>query len=678
MALLFSLSGQNGSPLLLFLISIMSVKRPPFRSVCVPCCRFDRPSHERREEHLNSLALISVRSNRSKRNRGAGWKQLLGGLALILGSSMATPGLAAEQLTIRVGPLHQSIQIKDLEFFAETGEIPPGLKLYTPLLTPEVHRALTSRLHLDPKVGDKLVEDLLYSSAGERFLNTLQAAIPNTNPQELQSALTQAAQQPNGISLLGFLKSIPDKTVTVDAVSTIALASQMNLPSWQSQTLSSVLERELTVEGKFTPKEFDPTKTGPYWVWKQTMILRDYERERTIPVDLYWSRRQVEGPLIVISHGFGADRRFLGYLAYHLASYGFTVVAVEHPGSNVAWLTGSGLQSGGRKMEGILPASEFVDRPKDVSFLLDRLSRLNQFSKTLGGKFNTEQVVVIGHSLGGYTALTLAGAQLSLDHLRQFCSDPNPVVFSPADLLQCNAADLTDAPEALGDSRVAQVVLLNPVIGRLFNENSLAQVKVPTLMLAATDDSITPAVSQQFLPFTHFHTSKYLLTAIGATHLSVGDPANLNRALTQSFFVREQQEETANLRQLLQGVTLAFVSQLTPSANQYAPFLSPAYAQSFSTDHLKLRLSSELPPNFTNWLNMAALPMEQLVARTLPKRPSTLEQAGLEGSRLGYLLQSLPLAMFILPGNLPLAGQRFHRFTRLNARQRQNRRNRKK
>ena len=49
-------------------------------------------------------------------------------------------------------------------------------------------------------------------------------------------------------------------------------------------------------------------------------------------------------------------------------------------------------------------------------------------------------------------------------------------------------------------------------------------------------------------------------------------------------------------------------------------FLKPTYAQSFSTDTLKLRLNTDLPPNFSNWLRVAALPMEQLVASTLPSR----------------------------------------------------------
>ena len=388
------------------------------------------------------------------------------------------------------------------------------------------------------------------------------------------------------------------------------------------------------------------------------MTLRDYDRDRTIPVDLYWSRH-TQGPLVVISHGFGADRRFLGYLAHHLASYGLTVVAVEHPASNVAWLTSSGLDSPRRSS--ILPASEFIDRPKDVSFVLDRLSRLNRFSELLHDKFNTNQVTMIGHSLGGYTALALAGAPLSLKSLRQFCNDPNPVALSPADVLQCSAADLPDHTANLRDPRIVQAIILNPIIGRLFDEASLAKVTIPTLMLAGTDDSITPAVSQQFLPFTKLKTKKYLLTAIGATHLSVGDPTNLNRSLTQSIFVRERPDsETEPLRVLLQGVSLAFIEQLTPQAATYAPCLTPTYAQSFSTPELKLRLNSDLPPNFSNWLKMAALPMEQVVSGTLSKsyNPRQCDRRNI------CLPNSLPLVMFILPGGLPLLGVQFFKLKR--------------
>jgi predicted dienelactone hydrolase len=607
---------------------------------------------------LRFLRIATMRQLLSGGGQFKGIARAICGLAIAFGS--AAPTQAAERIAVRLGPLQQSVAIVDLQKFALTGKVPDSLHLIAPLLTPDVQQALSTRLQLDPNVGDKLVEDLLHSSAGERFLNTLQVAIPDSDADQLKQALTLAAKQPDQMSLLSFLESFPAETVTIDASSVMTLASQMNLPYWQSQTLSSIVDRDLTVKGLPLQTDLDPTEEGDDWVWHETLDLRDYQRDRTIPVDIYWSG-DTHGPLVLLSHGFGADRRFLRYLGKHLASHGLTVVALEHPGSNVAWLTSSEMESAQPITNSLLPATEFVDRPKDVSFVLDRLRQLDQFSPNLRGKFNTEEVTLIGHSLGGYTALALAGAEPNLKRLRNFCDDPTPIVFSPADLLQCNAADLPDQPIDLQDTRIKQAIVLNPVIGRLFDEKGLAQVQIPTLMLASTDDAITPAVSQQFLPFTQLQTSsKYLLTAIGGTHLSVGDPANLNQNLTQSFFVRERSAEaTEPLRHLLKGVSLAFIKQMTPEAQEYAPFLQPTYAQSFSTTAMKLRLNAELPPNFSNWLRMAALPMEQLVASTLPSR-----QAGCTDSVSCALDKSLPLVMFILPGGLPLMGHPFRQLRR--------------
>lgn len=548
--------------------------------------------------------------------------------------------------------------IDDLEQFAFSGEIPASLRLYAPLLTADVQQALSSRLSLDPDVGEALIDDLMQTSAGARLLSALELAIPDSDPAQIQAALTLAARQIEGLSILSVLRAYPEETITIDASSALALASQINLPYWQSQALSSILERDLTVQTEPWQADFNPAETGSEWVRQQTLTFQDFDRDRTIPVDVYWSRR-TQGPLVVLSHGFGADRRFLGYLAYHLASYGLTVVALEHPGSNVTWLTQISMgQAENGVLGNILPASEFIDRPKDISFVLNELERLNDYSLLLRRKFNTEQVTVIGHSLGGYTALVLAGARLDLANLRQFCDARRLVGLAPADWLQCAAVDLPEAQVTadLQDVRVAQVIALNPVAGRLLEEASLAEIQVPTLIVAGTDDSITPAVSQQLIPFGQLQTSqKYLLTAIGGTHLSVGDPDNLNQALTQSLFVRERRgEETEPLRQVLRGVSLAFVKQLTPEADRYAPFLSAAYAQSFSTADLRLRLNTELPANLSNWLRMAALPIEQFVSATLLQQDKRREE--MCSADVTCLLNRLPLVMFILPGGLPLVG----------------------
>jgi hypothetical protein len=120
------------------------------------------------------------------------------------------------------------------------------------------------------------------------------------------------------------------------------------------------------------------------------------------------------------------------------------------------------------------------------------------------------------------------------------------------------------------------------------------------------------------------------------------------------------------LRQLLRGISLAFVKQMTPEADRYRPFLSPAYVQSFSTPDLRLRFNTQLPENLSNWLKMAALPLEQLVAATLPKQQENVYiETGCHSS-VGCLFIRLPLVMFILPRDLPLAGSQLFKLNRRN------------
>lgn len=575
-------------------------------------------------------------------------------------------GLAAERVTLQFGPIEQPIAVSDLEKFAETGEISARLRLLAPLLTPDLQRALRSRIQLDPDVSDRLVEDLLLSTAGDRLMETLELAIPDGHPADIQLALNQAAHEPGGLSLLGFLRAFPQDDITLDATSAIALASQLNLPYWQSHVLRSALERDLTLETKPFQAPFDPTAPGYAKVRQQTLTFQDRERYRNIPVDLYWSRWG-QGPLVVISHGFGADRRFLSYLAQHLASHGLTVAALEHPGSNVAWLAGITIgSSGSGRLSDILPSTEFVDRPKDISFLLNELERLNRYSSILAGKLDTQHVTVVGHSLGGYTALALAGAKLDIPALRQFCHGRSLVELSPADWLQCTATDLSEDQPSFRDPRVSRIIALNPVMGRIFGESGLTHVAVPSLILSATEDPITPSISQQMLPFAQFQQpDQMLITAIGGTHLSAGDPANLNHALTQSMFLQERRrDETDAMRHMLKGVSLAFAKQTTAEADLYERFLTPDYVQAWSTESIKLRLNDEIPPSLRDWLQMAAGPLEQVVSAPLPKQERKHSDGAFTAS-VYFLAHTLPLVLFMPPLATPLAVSRFfqRRFT---------------
>ncbi|HEY9761643.1 MAG TPA: alpha/beta fold hydrolase [Trichocoleus sp.] len=573
-------------------------------------------------------------------------KAFITGLFFAWGVSQTAPAQAAETLRLKIGPLTQTVQLADLEHFAATGEIPGSLSLYTPLLTPQLKEFLQSRMALDPALSTLVLKEVLQSANGKPVIQVLEKVAPSLSPADLQMAIDRAAASPEGLSFLGVVQAIPQETLDVNVSALLTLVSQLSLGQVENASLGHVLGQELLVPQGTQPQPqpiLDPTKSGPESVELWQLTLRDRSRKRSIPVDLYWSHN-TRGPLVVISHGFGADRRFFAYLAQHLASYGLAVAAVEHPGSNVAALLASPTTPTTEKTNRLLPATEFLDRPKDISFVLDRLARLNESSFSLRGRLNTHNVTLIGHSLGGYTGLALAGAPLDTRTLKDFCENILPSALSPADWLQCTALDLPSQTFDLSDRRVTQLMVMNPLTGQLFSKEGLNQVKIPTLVLTSSHDGVTPIASQQLRLFDQLAGSKYLVTVIGGTHLSVGDPSNLNPALSRIPFMPELPgTATGQLRDFIQGLSLSFTLQQTPQAEQYKAFLSPEYAQTYSTAVLPIRLSQEIPASVQRWLNLTGQKVHQR-NRALDYMPSLLHLEAIEVQHRFRTLQQQMIA----------------------------------
>jgi predicted dienelactone hydrolase len=528
----------------------------------------------------------------------------LGTLVFSFGCLLPSVADAAESLTLRVGPLTQSVDVSALESLAKTGKVPRELKSYEFVFTPDVKESFRKSLHVDPFLVEPFLKDLLDSADGEALLARLSKALPGSDAHQVRQTFSLALRQSHILSFLSFVQAYPDRNLTIDLTEVAKIAVQLNASSLQNQAIAPRLERDLRVEKTVAlPLNVDPSVPGKNAVSFVSLTFKDSERQRDIPVDLYYSAK-TRGPLIVISHGFAADRKSLKYLARHLASHGFTVAALDHPGSNIYALIRAAMEA---DVSQLLPASEFIDRPLDVSFLLDELEILNRQQGRLQGKFNTQQVTVIGHSFGSYTALTLAGAQLNPKAVRNFCKAVSPLERAPSDWLQCAVAELPYSTRQFRDTRVAQVVAFNPIIGDLFGHD-LSKVTIPVAIVSASEDGITPTISHQLLPFGQLKGEKYLLVALGATHMSVTDISNANSTVGQSTLVKEiMGEEAQGIRQLAKGISLAFIEQLTPQAPTYRPFLSPTYAQSFSNDRMTFRFTEELPPSLDTWLNVLYL-----------------------------------------------------------------------
>lgn len=507
----------------------------------------------------------------------------------------AVPSAAVETIRVEFGPVKSSIQVSDLESFAQTGQVPPQLQLYRSLLTPTVRQTLRNHLNVEPAIRDRFLQDLMEAKNGRPLVTVLSDVAPSLTPANIQAALQKAEQSEFGVTAITLLEALPGDTLTLNGGALLRLSFQLALARLEQMALSQVLYQELDKNspGALSTR-FEPSAPGRRDYERWSVSFRDHERDRVIPVDLYWTEFN-PGPMVVLSHGFGADRHFLDYLAKHLASHGVTVVALEHPGSNVEALV---------EAEGtLLPADEFVERPRDVSFILDRLADLNQHSFFLRNRLSLDQITLVGHSLGGYTGLVLAGGKMNPIALADFCAGLEIGASSPADWFQCAATEAQLPPESLADPRISQLVLMNPLAGHIFGADGLRQVKVPSLVVTSTSDGIASVSDQQLRPFNQLSGPRSLVAVIGGTHLSVGDPQNINPALTQVPFMPEHPaEETLQLRQYLNGAVLSFVMQQTPKAEQYRPFLSSDYASLFSTPALPIRYSERLPASVNRWL----------------------------------------------------------------------------
>ncbi len=153
---------------------------------------------------------------------------------------------------------------------------------------------------------------------------------------------------------------------------------------------------------------------GPYSVETVKYDWTDAARNRPVPVKIYYPKTcEQSSPVIIFSHGLGGSRDGYEYLGQQWAGYGYVSVHVEHVGSNRDILT----QAGARPMEAMKKAATDIDnilnRPKDVSFAIDQLQKLNEDAASpLKGRLDLQRIGVAGHSFGAYTALASGGRKL--------------------------------------------------------------------------------------------------------------------------------------------------------------------------------------------------------------------------------------------------------------------------
>lgn len=205
-------------------------------------------------------------------------------------------------------------------------------------------------------------------------------------------------------------------------------------------------------------------------------------------------------PLIVASHGQPGTRFQFAYLNEHLASRGFVVAALDHPGSTYQTLTQPNY------------ISSLVDRPLDILFAIGEVAQ--QIPSADAGN-----VGLLGYSYGGYSVINAAGAGLDSTALSEYCraSNNEGPCFALPFFAQLEAQRGLNS--AKPDARIKAVFAMAPYGQPWIGARSLANLRVPLFVAVGEADDVATYRRDALEYFRRAGSqNKYLLILAAAQH----------------------------------------------------------------------------------------------------------------------------------------------------------------
>lgn len=212
-------------------------------------------------------------------------------------------------------------------------------------------------------------------------------------------------------------------------------------------------------------------------------------------------------PVIVFSHGYSGSNTQSTFLMEALASAGYFVLAPNHGDARTGWYPGKFLvdavfrhpEEPFRKVDEWSDAT-YSDRAADVKAVLDAALGAENFE---GVPVDPQKVGIAGHSLGGYTALGMAGAWPSWK-----------------------------------DSRIKAVLALSPYSNPYIFKGDLPHLGVPVMYQGGTRDRrVTPTVRRVGGAYDVSSAPKYYVEFDGAGHVAWTDMRQGQRDLIIRYSV---------------------------------------------------------------------------------------------------------------------------------------------
>ncbi len=264
-------------------------------------------------------------------------------------------------------------------------------------------------------------------------------------------------------------------------------------------------------------------------------------------------------PLIVASHGQPGTRFQFAYLNEHLASRGFVVAALDHPGSTYPTLTQQNY------------ISSIVDRPLDILFVIGEVAK--QIPSA-----DANNVGLLGYSYGGYSVINAAGAGLDSTALGEYCRASNnegPCFALPffAQLEPVRGYSITKP-----DPRIKAVFAMAPYGQPWIGARSLANFRLPLFVAAGEADDVATYRRDALEYFRRAGSQdKYLLTLAAAQHNPfVECPPEVRSREEDYWRCSEPVWDMERAHDLIKHFATAFFARFLQNNLEAADYLNPS------------------------------------------------------------------------------------------------------
>lgn len=191
------------------------------------------------------------------------------------------------------------------------------------------------------------------------------------------------------------------------------------------------------------------------------------------PIKVHPKASPINGqfPLVVLSHGLFGTAHNQAWLAETLVNSGFMVAAIHHPGTS-------------HFFRDPVHRKKLWQRAEDISRVIDYLTTDFVYANHI----NQDRIYMAGHSLGGFTAMLLAGARYDANLFSQFCAEYSDELvcrlFAEWKVAQ-TPDDIRLMEKDWSDDRIKAFAIFDLGGTQSFSHGSLAAIDTPLLVYGA-------------------------------------------------------------------------------------------------------------------------------------------------------------------------------------------------